>query len=87
MARKVSAVALLRKMIKLILVVAALAVAKEAAAQCQPSPTTASGTHAPGTICSGDLIFQDEFDFLDFKKWQHENTLTGGGVSIESRGS
>lgn len=35
-----------------------------------------------GTICSGDLIFEDNFDFFDFKKWEHENTLGGGGVSI-----
>ncbi|XP_044270616.1 beta-1,3-glucan-binding protein-like [Tribolium madens] len=50
-------------------------------AQCDtPSPTTASGTHAPaGPYCSGDLIFEDEFDEFDLKKWSHENTLGGGG--------
>lgn len=31
------------------------------------------------TICSGDLIFEDNFDYFDFKKWEHENTLGGGG--------
>jgi beta-glucanase (GH16 family) len=25
------------------------------------------------------LIFEDNFDFFDFKKWEHENTLGGGG--------
>lgn len=52
-----------------------------AAAQCAtPSVTTVSGTQAPtGTICPGQLIFEDTFDTLDFKKWQHEITLAGGG--------
>lgn len=51
-------------------------------AQC-PSITTVSGSAAPtGQICSGDLIFQDEFDSLDLGKWQIENTLSGGNVSI-----
>lgn len=49
-------------------------------AQCAvPSVTTASGTHAPGEICSGQLIFEDNFDTLDQAKWRHENTLSGGG--------
>ncbi|CAH1105311.1 unnamed protein product [Psylliodes chrysocephalus] len=47
---------------------------------CVKSSTTVSGTHAPtGTICTGDLIFEDTFDKLDLKKWQHEQTLGGGG--------
>lgn len=25
------------------------------------------------------LIFEDDFEFLDLKKWQHELTLGGGG--------
>mgnify|MGYP005984562637 CR=1 len=54
--------------------------------QCtKPSPTTVSGTHAPTTtICSGDLIFEDEFDELDLQKWNHELTLGGGGVSTST---
>ena len=28
---------------------------------------------------SGELIFEDNFDFLDFNKWQHEITMAGGG--------
>ncbi|KAK9891860.1 hypothetical protein WA026_017348 [Henosepilachna vigintioctopunctata] len=48
--------------------------------QCIPSLTTASGTSAPrGDICSGDLIFEDNFHTLDLNKWQHEQTLGGGG--------
>ncbi|XP_050510384.1 beta-1,3-glucan-binding protein-like [Diabrotica virgifera virgifera] len=50
---------------------------------CQkPSITTASGTAAPtGTICPGDLIFQENFDGPPFtKRWEHERTL-GGGAS------
>lgn len=48
---------------------------------CKPSVTTASGTYAPKQICSGDLIFSDEFDNFDLQKWEHENTLGGSGVS------
>ncbi|XP_055316515.1 beta-1,3-glucan-binding protein-like [Sitodiplosis mosellana] len=53
------------------------------AAKCEPSITTASGTYAmhkaSGQYCSGDLIFEDAFDIFDTRKWQHENTLAGGG--------
>ena len=52
-----------------------------AAAQCQPSVTTAVGTKAPATICSGDLIFNDDFDTFDLSTWNHEKTAGGGGVS------
>lgn len=46
------------------------------------SPTTASGKVAPtGPFCSGQLIFEENFNELDFDVWQHENTLAGGGVS------
>ncbi|KAJ3664408.1 hypothetical protein Zmor_008582 [Zophobas morio] len=52
-----------------------------AKSQCAtPSPTTATGTHAPtGQICSGDLIFEDDFDILNLQKWNHEITVGGGG--------
>lgn len=51
-----------------------------AVSQCTVSQTTASGTQAPtGTICSGALIFEDNFNTFDHKKWQHETTLGGGG--------
>lgn len=51
---------------------------------CTPSLTTVSGTHAPITVCSGALIFADDFEEFDLEKWQHENTLSGGGVSLFS---
>lgn len=42
--------------------------------------TTASGTRAPGPgFCSGQLIFEDNFDHLDHSKWWHANTMSGGG--------
>jgi hypothetical protein len=47
--------------------------------QCLKSETTASGTHAPKDFCSGDLIFEDNFDTLNFGKWKHEVTMGGGG--------
>lgn len=28
---------------------------------------------------SGELIFEDNFDTLDFDKWEHEITMSGGG--------
>ncbi|KAL1505517.1 hypothetical protein ABEB36_005065 [Hypothenemus hampei] len=48
------------------------------------SVTKASGTHLQYSIskeklCSGDLIFEDQFDSFDLSRWQHENTLAGGG--------
>lgn len=53
--------------------------------KCELSLTTASGAyvvHKPsGQFCSGDLIFEETFDLFDLRKWQHENTLAGNGVS------
>jgi hypothetical protein len=49
--------------------------------QCVPSVTTAVGTKAPATICSGDLIFNDDFNTFDLSTWNHERTAGGGGVS------
>lgn len=46
---------------------------------CTPSVTTVSGTHAPSNVCSGELIFEDNFDFLDTSRWKHEVSLAGGG--------
>nr|AFR46662.1 gram-negative bacteria binding protein [Parcoblatta sp. PS] len=48
-------------------------------AQCNPSVTTAVGSRAPQQICSGDLIFNEEFDTFDLETWNHEKTATGGG--------
>ncbi|GLV44855.1 Gram-negative bacteria binding protein 1 [Carabus blaptoides fortunei] len=46
---------------------------------CRKSLTTVSGTHAPTSFCSGDVIFKDNFERINFKVWKHENTLSGGG--------
>lgn len=50
---------------------------------CSPAATRCSGTEAPPAhqINSGQLIFEDNFDEFDLKRWEHENTLSGGGVS------
>lgn len=49
---------------------------------CVQSETTASGPYAPkGPYCSGDLIFQEEFNDFDLKLWHHEITLAGGHVN------
>ena len=31
------------------------------------------------TLITSKLVFQDEFDDLDFTKWRHDITLSGGG--------
>ncbi|KAF7274037.1 hypothetical protein GWI33_013278 [Rhynchophorus ferrugineus] len=50
------------------------------AGDCVASSTTVSGTAAPsGTLCSGQLIFEDNFNEFNLKTWQHEVTLGGGG--------
>lgn len=51
------------------------------AEDCKPSITTASGSFAPQKICSGQLIFDENFDKLDKQKWKPEVTFLGGGVS------
>lgn len=49
---------------------------------CVQSETTASGPYAPkGPYCSGDLIFEEEFNDFDLKLWHHEITLAGGHVN------
>lgn len=30
-------------------------------------------------LCLSKLVFEDNFDFLDFSKWRHDLTLSGGG--------
>ncbi len=54
-------------------------IAHSANITCTPSVTTVSGTHAPAQVCSGELIFEDNFDFLDTSRWKHEISLAGGG--------
>lgn len=52
---------------------------------CSPSIiTTASGTAAPEQICSGQLIFEENFDILDKDIWKPEVTFWGGGVSTST---
>lgn len=47
--------------------------------QCEPSITTAGGPMAPKEICSGQLIFEDNFQKLDLNKWRFDRTMWGGG--------
>jgi hypothetical protein len=44
-----------------------------------PSVTTSTLYGARRTHESGELIFEDNFDTLDFRTWQHEITMAGGG--------
>lgn len=72
----------LLKMTTLIVVAIIVFAATSVNSQCaNPTETTVIGTHAPspGTFCSGDLIFQDNFDTLDHAKWFHDQTMAGGG--------
>lgn len=50
-------------------------------ADCKNSITSHSGSDESNVIqvCSGDLIFEENFDELDQSKWKHEVTLSGGG--------
>ncbi|KAG5677473.1 hypothetical protein PVAND_007231 [Polypedilum vanderplanki] len=41
--------------------------------------TRLDGFLAPSTFCAGDLVFEDNFDFVDTSKWLFDNTLGGGG--------
>ena len=44
--------------------------------QCESSITTVKGLKAPsGQLCSGQLIFEDNFDVLDNSNWFYENTM------------
>ena len=45
----------------------------------EPSITTSVQHGVRKTHESGELIFEDNFDFLDFDKWEHEITMSGGG--------
>lgn len=54
-------------------------IASTSAQICEPTLTTAGGNKAPESFCSGDLIFEDNFDTFDKTNWVHEVTLGGGG--------
>ena len=48
--------------------------------ECTQSETTAKGSKASaGPFCSGDLIFEENFNELDNSLWKHEITMGGGG--------
>ncbi len=67
---------------KLIAVAILLLAVSSVNSQCaNPTETTVIGTSAPtpGSFCSGDLIFEDNFDTLDHSKWFHDQTMAGGG--------
>lgn len=53
------------------------------AAECRRSITTASGRFAPKArkLCSGQVIFEDNFDAFNGDLWQHDVNMAGGGVS------
>lgn len=61
------------------LIVAITALAVSVNGQCNPTVTTVGGPLAPSQICAGQLLFEDNFDFLDTYKWKHDRTLAGGG--------
>ncbi|XP_030761868.1 beta-1,3-glucan-binding protein-like [Sitophilus oryzae] len=45
-----------------------------------PSLSSVSGDSVKNkSPCSGDLIFDEDFDSFDLSRWQHEITLSGGG--------
>lgn len=51
---------------------------------CRESATIVNGDVSK-KFCSGDLIFQDDFNEFNLKRWRHERTLAGGGVSVNLR--
>lgn len=61
------------------LLVLAIVYFTAAAAQvCEPSVTTVSGRAAASEICSGELVFEDNFETLDLTKWSQDVNLWGG---------
>lgn len=67
--------------LKVLVVLSAIILVNGARRCIDETITTASGPYAPAkdSFGSGDLIFEEEFDEFDFSKWEHENTLAGGG--------
>lgn len=55
--------------------------------KCKPSITSANGTAASKELCSGSLIFEENFDQLDKQKWQPEVSFWGGGVCFRHSSS
>lgn len=71
-----------QNMLKIVCLILFSIVIQLNADECNPSITTASGFKAPKTICSGQLIFDENFNELDKKIWTPEVTLSGNGVSL-----
>lgn len=67
-------------MLKIICLIFCIIIQSDAE-ECKPSATTVSGFKAPQNICSGQLIFDENFDELDKQIWTPEVSLSGGGVS------
>jgi beta-glucanase (GH16 family) len=50
---------------------------------CTRSLTTLTGSRAPESFCSGDLVFEDEFEVFDTSVWMMENNMGIGGKTNE----
>lgn len=50
--------------------------------KCNVPITKCSNFMCPKKFCSGELIFEENFNNLDKKIWEPEVTLLGGGVSL-----
>lgn len=63
------------------LIVTLLAISvKNTVADCQPTITSVEGRIAPDCpLCSGQLIFDEEFEDLDTNVWKHENRMSAVG--------
>jgi hypothetical protein len=35
-----------------------------------------------GNTCSGQLLFEDDFDIFDLERWHHEVSASGGRVVV-----
>lgn len=51
---------------------------------CNPSNTTFSVFNVQQKVCSGQLIFEENFDELNKTIWTPEVSLWGGGVSVRT---
>lgn len=64
-----------------VLLVASLLSASEA--KCRPTISRVSGKNVPsGPLCSGQLLLNEQFNYLNKNLWKHEITIGGGGVSV-----
>lgn len=77
---QVNRINVIKRMFRIICLVLSLSLLSNAD-ECKSTITTASGPNAPHTICSGQLIFEENFDHLDKQKWGPMETFWDGGVS------